>query len=178
MTEVLDPQPQTQMDAMMDANRPRPEHLWLKQFLGEWTYETEGDCGPGGTPFKMSGTETVRAVGDLWIQAESQMISHDGSRDTSIMTLGYDPQKGTFVGTWLSTMMAFLWLYEAELDANGRVLPLAADGPSFETEGAMAKYQDVHEIVNEDHRTMTARMLAVDGEWHQMMVTRYWRKPS
>jgi hypothetical protein len=172
MTDVLDPQ----VEAMMDANRPRPEHLWLKQLVGEWTYETEGDCGPGGTPFKMSGTETVRAIGDLWVQAETETISHDGSPDTSLLTLGYDPRRGKVVGTWVSTMMAFLWIYEADLDVNGRVLPLSADGPSFETEGEMAKYQDVHEIVNEDHRTMTARMLGKDGEWHQMMVTRYWRK--
>jgi hypothetical protein len=36
---------------------PQQEHRWLDQLLGEWTYESEGACGPGEAPAKAQGAE-------------------------------------------------------------------------------------------------------------------------
>jgi hypothetical protein len=58
------------------------------------------------------------------------------------MTLGYDPAKKRFVGSFVASMMTFLWLYDGELDAAQKVLKLDAEGPSFAGEGKMAKYVD------------------------------------
>jgi len=41
-----------------------------------------------------------------------------------MMTLGYDPQKKRYLGTWIGSMMSHLWVYEVELDASGSVLTL------------------------------------------------------
>src|SRR5215207_10023673 len=52
--------------AMMNAE-PKPEHRWLQQFVGEWTFETEAVMGPDQPPMKYTGTESVRTLGDLWV---------------------------------------------------------------------------------------------------------------
>jgi hypothetical protein len=64
-----------------------------------------------------------------------------------VITLGFDPKRNRYVGTWIGSMMNHLWVYDGELDANKRVLTLNAEGPSFSGDGTMAKYQDIIEFV-------------------------------
>jgi hypothetical protein len=62
------------------------------------------------------------------------------------MTLGYDPQTQRFVGSFVASMMTHLWPYNGTLNAEGTVLTLDAEGPSFAGDGATAKYQDIIEF--------------------------------
>jgi hypothetical protein len=93
-----------------------------------------------------------------------------------VLTLGYDPQKQRFVGTWVGSMMAYLWVYDGELDAAQRVLTLNSDGPSMSGDGSMAKYRETIEFENDDHRVFTSRALGDDGSWQQLMTATYRRK--
>ncbi|MBE9079093.1 DUF1579 domain-containing protein [Romeria aff. gracilis LEGE 07310] len=156
---------------------PQDEHQWLQKLVGEWTYETEAMMGPDQTPEKSTGTESVRSLGGLWILAEGQG-EMPGCNDTAttMMTLGYDPQKQRFVGTFIVSMMSYLWIYEGELDTAQTRLTLNAEGPSMTEEGKMAKYQDIIEFINEDHRVLTSHVLSDDGQWHQFMTAHYWQK--
>lgn len=155
---------------------PQKEHEWLQKLVGEWTCESECIMGPDQPPMKSKGAESVRSIGGLWTMGEMQAEMPDGSPGTMIMTLGYDPQKGRFVGTFVGSMMTHLWLYEGALDAAGNVLTLDAEGPSMAGDGKMAKYQDAIEIKSADHRVLTSRMLGEDGEWRQFMTAHYRRK--
>ena len=92
------------------------------------------------------------------------------------MTLGYDPAKGRFVGTWIGSMMTHLWVYDGELDPAGRVLTLNSEGPSMTGDGSLAKYQDIVEFTSDDHRVLTARAQATDGSWQPLMMVHYRRK--
>ena len=98
-----------------------------------------------------------------------------GGAATMIITLGFDPQKQRFVGTWVGSMMTHLWVYDGALDPAGKVLTLNAEGPSMSGNG-MAKYQDIIELKSDDHHTLTARMLGDDGTWTQVMAADYRRK--
>ena len=100
---------------------PQKEHQWLQKLVGEWTYEGEATMEPGEPPAKMTGTESVRSLGGLWILAEVQGEMPGGGVATTMMTLGYDPQKRRYVGTWIDSMMTRLWVYEGALDAAERV---------------------------------------------------------
>ena len=80
------------------------------------------------------------------------------------------------MGTFVGSMMTYLWIYDGELDASERVLTLEADGPSFTDPGAIAKYRDVVEIVSDDHRMLRSSVLGDDGEWHEFMTAHYRRK--
>jgi hypothetical protein len=99
-----------------------------------------------------------------------------GGPMTSIMTLGYDPQKERFVGTFIASMMTHLWPYEGTLDAAGKVLTLDSEGPSFTGDGRVVKYQDVIEWKSDDHRTLSSRALGDDGKWGLFFMTAHYRR--
>ena len=152
---------------------PQQQHRWLEKLVGDWTYTSECDAGPDQPAMKVDGSERVRSVGGLWTIAEGTGGSGDEAW-TSVMTLGFDPRTGRFVGTFIASMMTHLWIYDGTLDENTGTLTLDAEGPSSAGEG-MAKYQDVVAFVGDDQRTLTSRLLGPDGQWHQFMLAHYHR---
>lgn len=155
---------------------PQKQHKWLDKLVGEWTYETEMPAQSEQPAVKSTGTETVRSIGGLWVQAEGRGEMPGGGPATTVMTLGYDPQKRRFVGSWIGSMMTYLWVYTGELDPAERVLTLSSEGPSMAGDGTMSQYQDVIEFKSNDHRTLTARVRAADNKWQQFMTVEYRRK--
>jgi len=141
----------------MNFAKPQAEHEWLQKLVGEWTYEspTEGE--------NCSGTQTVRSIGGLWIIGEGKGKIPDGSPATMILTVGYDPAKGRYCGTWIGSMMANLWVYDGELDSNDKVLSLYSEGPAFEGEGT-AKYKDVITWIDDDRYTFSGHMQGPDAD--------------
>jgi hypothetical protein len=158
------------------STSPQKEHAWLQKLVGEWTVESECFSAPGQPPEKFHAIETVRSIGGLWIIGESQGGTPDGGIAQMIITLGFDSKRNRFVGTWLGSMMAYLWLYEGELDATGRILTLNAEGPSFADPEKVAKYQDIIELKTDDHRILSSRCLGEDGQWKHFTTAHYWRK--
>jgi hypothetical protein len=156
---------------------PTREHQWLQKWVGEWTYETEASMEEGKPPQKFTGTERVRAIGDIYIQGEGSSTMPDGSPVTTQITLGYDPAKKRFVGSWLGTMMSHFWVYEGELSADGKTLTLSSEGPSMTgEEGKYQTYRDTYEFKSDDLRTLTATVQGADGAWTQFMQMDYHRK--
>lgn len=166
----------TQQETIMNAE-PQKEHQWLQKLVGEWTYETEATIGTDQPPETATGTESVRSLGGLWVLAEGQG-EMCGTHTTTLMTLGYDPQKQRYVGTWVGSMMSYLWLYDGELDADEKVLTLNSDGPAMTGDEKMAKYRDVIQFKSDDRRVMTSHVLGDDGQWHHFMTADYRRKQS
>jgi hypothetical protein len=156
---------------------PQAEHKWLQKLVGQWTFEGECVMGPDQPAMKHSGSETVRSVGGLWTLGEGKGAGPDGSENmTSYMTLGFDPAKKRFVGTFIASMMTHMWVYSGTLDAAGKVLTLDTEGPDFSGGSAMVKYQDIIEFVSDDHRTLKSQTLGPDGKWHGFMTAHYRRK--
>ncbi len=152
---------------------PQDQHRWLQQLIGAWTFEVQ--CGDD----RFRGSENVRALGELWIVGEGRGPTLNGNEARNIITLGFDPARGRFVGTWVGSMMTHLWVYDGELDASGRVLSLYADGPKMDATGkptgGTAKYKDVIEIISPNERTLTGHMQDDKGEWLQLMKATYRR---
>lgn len=155
---------------------PQKEHQWLQKLVGDWTYEAEATMEPGKPPEKFAGSESVRSMGGLWVVCEGQGEMCGGGTATTLMTLGYNPQKKQYVGTWIGSMMTNLWVYDGSLDSTEKVLTLNAEGPVLGAEGKLGKFRDVIEIKSDDHRVLTSHMLGDDGVWHQFMTANYRRK--
>lgn len=166
----------TKQDDCPMMAEPTNEHRWLLRMVGEWSFEGECMMGPDQPPMKSTGNCVTRSLGDLWTLNEGWGEMPGGGEMRSIITLGYDPAKGKFVGTFTASMMTHLWLYEGSLDAAGKVLTLDAEGPSMTGDGGMAKYQDIVTVENDDHWILSSQMLGPDGQWHKFMTAHYRRK--
>jgi hypothetical protein len=164
-----------QWETMVNA-QPQKEHQWLQKLVGEWTYEGQAPAAPGQEPSRFAGTESVRSLGGLWFVGEGQGVMPGGNPATTLVTLGYDPQKQRYVGTWIGSMMAHLWVYDGELDPTGRVLTLNSEGPSMDGDGTTTRFKDVLELKSDDHRVLTGHMLGADGTWRQLMAAEYRRQ--
>jgi hypothetical protein len=154
---------------------PQKEHAWLRQFAGEWEAESEMVVEPGKSPVKCKATETARVIGGFWVMGEFKG-EFMGAPMTGVMTLGYDPAKKKYVGTWVCSMCDHLWTYEGTVDASGKVLTLETEGPNPAAPGKTAKMRDVIEWKDKDTRVMTSAMLGDDGKWHPFMTMTARRK--
>lgn len=154
--------------------QPQKQHQWLQQLLGEWTGEGQVTMGPDLHAERRSGTAFIRALGDLWIVADIEEDAPDGTQASSILTLGYDPERGRFVGSWVGSMMAHFWVYEGQLDPSGKVLSLETEGPGM-TPGSRGRYRDVINVESDDHWTLNSFMLDDEGQWQRFMSIGYQR---
>ena len=125
--------------------KPTPEHEWLMRLVGEWTYQSSCVMGPDQEPM------------------------------TGIMTLGYDPIRERFIGNWIGSPMAHMFVYDGTRDASGNVLTLDTVGPSFADPSKMAKYQDIVEVRGPDERVLRSQALGDDGSWTEFMSAVYTR---
>lgn len=151
----------------MKKPEPSPEHQWLQRLTGDWTYEGEANMGPDAPAAQFRGTERVRSLGDLWVVSEGEGGMPGGDTSQSLMTLGYDPKKQRFVGTFVSAMMAWMWVYDGTLEGNR--LTLATEGPSMSDDGSTGRYRDIIELRSDTERVMTSEAQTPDGSWTHVM---------
>lgn len=141
-----------------------PEHEWLQRLIGDWVVTDDaGDTGIG------DWTESVRAIGDYWIHGEGHGTMPGGGTATMLITLGYDPRRGRFVGTWCGSMMTHMFVYEGSLDPTGRILALDTTGPDMTDPTRTSRYRDTITIVDADTREFRGELMAEDGSWKPLM---------
>jgi hypothetical protein len=150
------------------------EHAWLGRLVGKWQCVSECLMGPDQPPTEGKGSEEVRSLGGLWTIGEGEMDTPGGEPMRSIMTLGYDPGRGRFVGTFIASCMTHLWVYDGELVEGGQALELHAQGPAM-TGAGMASYIDRIEFESDDTRVLSSRIRMEDGSWVTFMTARYTR---
>lgn len=160
---------------MCKPAEPQKEHGWLTRLEGNWTMEAECSMGPDESSLKTQGTETIRSLGGLWIVGEGKGNMPDGTPAITQMTLGYDPVMKRYVGSWVGSMMTHMWIYNGQLDATGKILTLDTEGPSFSDPTKRSKYQDIIEVVSDDHRILKSQVQGDDGKWMHFMTAHYRR---
>lgn len=152
------------------------EHQWLAQLAGNWTFESECAAGPDPAqpPMKSTGKVVARTLGGLWVLLEGEGDTPDGQMCQSIITLGYDATAQKFVGSFIASVMGQLWIYSGTRDAAKRVLVLDTVGPKFDGPGT-ANYQDIFEMIDQDHWTLSSQVQGDDGNWTKFMTAHYHR---
>ncbi len=156
---------------------PQKEHEWLQQFVGNWEIESEGSAGPDQPPVKSTGTMACRMLGGFWVVNEMQ-ADMMGTPMNGVQTIGYDPATKKYIGTWVDSMMNYMWQYAGSVDETGKILTLEAEGPNFAGAGKLAKYRDIYEFKSADHVIVTSSMLGEDGKWTAFMKGTMKRKPA
>ena len=153
--------------------KPQKEHDWLQQMVGQW--ETDSEYAVGGETRKDKGTANIRSIGGLWVQAELDG-SLFGQPVKSIYTLGYDPEKQIFVGTWIDSMTTSLSMFEGLVDDSGKILTLETEAPSPFEKDKTTTFRQVIEIKDKNHQTLTAGLLGPEQKWVTVITIEYRRK--
>jgi hypothetical protein len=154
---------------------PEKEHEWLQQFVGEWESEAEGLMGPGQPPMKCRGTISSRMLGGLWMVSEIK-TDLPGVQVSALQTIGYDAQTKKYVGTWVDSVMNYMWKYEGTVDKTGKILTLEAEGPDFNSDRKLTRFRDVYEFKSKDHIIAISSMQGPDGKWVTFMTGNMRRK--
>ena len=92
-------------------------------------------------------------------------------RAMMIMTLGYDPRLGHYVGSWVGSMMDKFWIYKGWLEDDGQTLILEAEGPSMEDPERTELYRDVIHFIDDDTRTFSGSVRQPDGTFKTFMTS-------
>ena len=158
-----------------DFPKPTKEHQWLKQFQGEW--ETHAQMiAHGETPaMECESSMKFHSLGDFWVTLETtgQM---GGVKVHSIQTLGYDPEKKKYIGTWVDSATPYMFHYEGYVEKSGKRLVLEAEGPSYIEPGKRAKYRDSYEFKTPDLIVGTSAIMDDDGNWVTFVTSETIRK--
>lgn len=149
--------------SMPQLPQPTEHHAWLAQFSGDWVSEVELRCSPGQT-METTGRERIRMFGGFWMVSESTSDSKE-MPFSSIFSVGYDPAKERYIGTWIDTMTSRLWIYEGYVNEKGNILTLLAEGSCPTNPSKTRQYRERIEIVDRDHKIFTSSMQEDDGSW-------------
>jgi hypothetical protein len=157
-----------------DVPKPQAEHAWLQPLAGDWATESEVTAGLGQPSLKLKGEATGRRLGGFWATIETRG-EFSGTPFSGLLTLGWDPRKKAYTGTWVGSGSDYLWIYQGKLDAAGKLLTLETEGPCQETPGTLAKYKEVIEWKSADHFVMTSSV-DLKGEWATFAKMQFRRK--
>ncbi len=157
-----------------DFPGPAPEHVLLKRFVGEWKLESECKTAPNAEPTKNTGRSSSQMLGERWVVNKMEFDA-DGVRVVGVQTLGYDPAKEKYVGTWTDNMQNHLWVYEGTYDESTRTLTLDTMGPNMMGDGELIPYQDTFEFVSKDKIIMRSQAKDDAGEWVVFMTSQMTR---
>ncbi|PZM17197.1 DUF1579 domain-containing protein [Rhizobium tubonense] len=157
----------------MKTATPTKEHAFLQKLVGNWDIVADAMAS---NPEHATWRETVRSLHGLWVVAEGHGEMPGGGAASTMLTLGYDPDKGRYVGNWIDSVINHMWIYEGRLDESGRTLLLETEGPDVETKGRTARYQECVSFEDDDNRTFTSHILTPDGSWRQLMTMQYRRR--
>jgi hypothetical protein len=97
--------------------KPQAQHQWLDQLIGDWNIEHQCQM-PDGSISMTHGKMTCRTLGGMWLISESEGVSPEGESWSSILTVGFDPVLGRYVGTFVGSMMPNIWYYQGQLDES------------------------------------------------------------
>ncbi len=156
--------------AASPAAGPTAEHRWLMQGVGEResVATTPQDAGEAAT--EVRSIDRTRAIGEFWTVTEGEADVF-GTPFIAVLTIGYDPEKGKFVGTWIDSSSTELYHYVGALDEAGKVLTLEAEGPLPWDPSRRGKYrfkdgsgtEDTIDLTMDQNRKVVARFKVTDA---------------
>ena len=139
--------------------QPTEHHKRVLQGAGHW----EGTLSmymPGMSEASATEcSEVVTALGDLWTTSRFE-CSFMGMPFTGSSTLGYDPKKGKYVGTWIDSMNPMLTVMEGDFDKEKNAIVMEYDMMD-EMSGGMKRMRS---YTTSTDTTTDIKFYVVDGE--------------
>jgi len=144
----------------MEIPQPAAEHELLKSFCGEFVATSDHS----------EAQETARMIGELWLLIEGNGMAGVGPDKQVphhyLFTIGFDKEKGKYVGSFVCAMMDQQWLYEGH--RSGDRLCLYSAGPACDGSGAEWQYRDWF-WMDGPNRMLMSEHLDDAGNWNEFM---------
>lgn len=141
---------------------PSPEHALIQKSIGVWDVKCKFFMGPDAPPGEMDATDTVTAVGPFW---NVGLFEGDfmGMPFTGQSQLGYSPQEGCYVSTWIDAMSTFLFVMKGNMDEASNTLNLTGEAPN-PADGKIVPQRICHEFLDDNSHKMSMFMTLEHGE--------------
>ncbi len=154
--------------------QPTHEHHLLKEHVGTWKVDCTYFTDPTQPPMEVLATETIEMLGEFWtrslFRADMGGFVLEGSA-----TVGYDPQKGKWISTWIDNVNPTLFLFEGDLDETAQSLEMTGSGPSPVDE-EITTYRTVEKVIGPDQRQLDMFVTLPDGGEMRMFTYLYNRE--
>ena len=151
--------------------QPTAEHQKLKEHAGNWKVACKFYMEPGKPPMETSAKETVEMVGEFWTVSkfESEMM---GAPFLGRATLGFEPQSGKFVSTWIDSMSPTLCNLSGK--QKGDTIVLEGEFLSMMTNSVL-KHRTTEKRISKDERIFEMFCTMPDSTEIKMMTNHYKR---
>lgn len=151
-----------------------PEHAEVLRKAGDWLVRCTYYMGGEADPIEVDGRETGQMLGDLWCNSrfEADML---GSPLQGNGSLGFDPVKKKYVGTWKDSATPFLYTFEGTFDPVIGVFDLA--GENFDpVRQCLAVYRSRVEFISADEHVLDLSIDVPEGLPIKVLRYHYRRK--
>lgn len=152
---------------------PQPEHELLKQFSGDWQFERyspSGDDVEGEVVGQ--GNLSAEMVGNFFVVGRWSGEVY-GSEYTAVMSLGYDIERGEYIGSWIDSIISYRWQLAGTVDEETDELVLSTSGPG--PAGGTAEFRERYVFDSPDAITIVGEMRR-DDEWVNIVNTELTRQ--
>ena len=150
---------------------PGPDHEVLRKDVGVWDATVELRMAPGGPPQVSSGVAKNRlACGGRWLVSDfvNETTGFEGHG-----VYGYDPRKGSYVGTWVDPMRTFLAVGVGTWDAATRTMTFVIEA---ELPHGPMRWRETTETRDADTQVFRSFMPLPGGGEHEVMTVTYRRR--
>lgn len=161
--------------AAQELPQPTNAHKQMAREAGVWDGEAQVWMAPGAPPEKSACSETCEMLGGFWLVSDFQG-EFAGTPFTGQSQLGYEPETGEFVSTWVDSMAPALFVSRGKYDVATHTLTLLGEGKDWMT-GEAKETKLVIQYVDDDHKNFEVheRPTGAD-EWRRSMRVEYVRR--
>ena len=147
--------------------QPTKHHAILKKDAGTWDAEIKMWTAPGTEPMVSKGTDVGEMFGEFWVMSKFSG-SVMGMEFEGRSTLGYDPEKKKYVGTWCDTMTPTMSFMEGTYDESTKTMTMKMTGGN-----GMGKNVTVYKDDNTREFTMYMLQPGTEDEYVKQMEITY-----
>ena len=151
--------------------QPTAEHRALKENAGTWKVACKFYMEPGQPPMESNATEKVEMIGEFWTVSrfENQMM---GMPFVGCATMGFDPNTGKFVSTWIDSMTPVLCALSGK--QKGDTITMEGEFFSCMTNSVL-KHRTTEKRIGKNERIFEMFCTLPDGNEIKMMTNHYKR---
>ncbi len=153
------------------AAKPTKEHARLAATTGVWDAEIIMSSPDGKTA--STGVETVKMVGELWTISSFE-YEFMGVPTQGHGTMGYDPSKGKYVGTWIESTNPHMSTMEGEYDEEKKAVVYQMK--SNDAGGNEMEFRVITATQDETHRTFELHAKIDEDQFVKVLEMNYTKR--